>query len=103
MAKPNIRSFRYSDEVAEILEAQRGNSLNEKFENLVTDCYLMLERRQRMLEQVNEQIEARRRVLRNLETATAELQMLQRDIEAAKRYFAIIERRAKSIAEKTEV
>lgn len=103
MAKPNIRSFRYSNEVAEILEAQRGNSLNEKFENLVTDCYLMLERRQRMLEQVNEQIEARRRVLRNLETATAELQMLQRDIEAAKRYFAIIERRAKSIAEKTEV
>lgn len=102
MAKPNIRSFRYSDEVAEILEAQRGNSLNEKFENLVIDCYLMLERRQRMLEQVNEQIEARRRVLRNLETATAELQMLQRDIEAAKRYFAIIERRAKSIAEKTE-
>lgn len=103
MAKPNIRSFRYSNEVAEILEAQRGNSLNEKFENLVTDCYLMLERRQRMLEQVNEQIEARRRVLRNLETATAELQMLQRDIEAAKRYFAIIERRAKSIAEKNEV
>lgn len=103
MAKPNIRSFRYSNEVAEILEAQRGNSLNEKFENLVTDCYLMLERRQRMLEQVNEQIEARRRVLRNLETATAELQMLQRDIEAAKRYFAIIERRAESIAEKTEV
>lgn len=103
MAKPNIRSFRYSNEVAEILEAQRGNSLNVKFENLVTDCYLMLERRQRMLEQVNEQIEARRRVLRNLETATAELQMLQRDIEAAKRYFAIIERRAKSIAEKTEV
>lgn len=103
MAKPNIRSFRYSNEVADILEAQRGNSLNEKFENLVTDCYLMLERRQRMLEQVNEQIEARRRVLRNLETATAELQMLQRDIEAAKRYFAIIERRAKSIAEKTEV
>lgn len=103
MAKPNIRSFRYSNEVAEILEAQRGNSLNEKFENLVTDCYLMLERRQRMLEQVNEQIEARRRVLRNLETATAELQMLQRDIEAAKRYFAIIERRAKSIAEKTEM
>lgn len=103
MAKPNIRSFRYSNEVAEILEAQRGNSLNEKFENLVSDCYLMLESRQRTLEQVNKQIEARRQVLRNLETATTELQMLQRDIDAAKRYFAIIERRAKSIAEKTEV
>ena len=33
--KSNLRSFRYSDEIAAILEAQEGNSLNEKFESLV--------------------------------------------------------------------
>ena len=37
--KTNIRSFRYSDRVAEILEASEGNTLNEKFENLVLFCY----------------------------------------------------------------
>lgn len=38
-AKNNIRSFRYSDRVAEILEAMEGDSLNAKFENLVLFCY----------------------------------------------------------------
>ena len=36
--KTNIRSFRYSDRVAEILEASEGDTLNEKFENLVLFC-----------------------------------------------------------------
>lgn len=40
--KNNIRSFRYSDEVAEILENMEGASLNEKFENLVRACYSRL-------------------------------------------------------------
>ena len=38
-AKNNIRSFRYSDRAAEILEAMEGDSLNAKFENLVLFCY----------------------------------------------------------------
>lgn len=37
--KTNIRSFRYSDRVAEILESSEGNTLNEKFENLVLFCF----------------------------------------------------------------
>lgn len=37
--KNNIRSFRYSDRVAEILESMEGDSLNAKFENLVLTCY----------------------------------------------------------------
>ena len=37
--KSNIRSFRYSDEVAGILEAFTGNSLNEKFENIILYCF----------------------------------------------------------------
>ncbi|HBR02309.1 MAG TPA: hypothetical protein DD738_06840 [Ruminiclostridium sp.] len=37
--KNNIRSFRYSDEVAGILEGFTGNSLNEKFENIILYCF----------------------------------------------------------------
>ena len=100
--KNNIRSFRYSDKVADILEGYHGNSLNEKFENLVSDCFLMVEQRKEELARVNEQIAARRAVLRKLEDATWELTQLESEIQAAKRTFSIIERRAKSIAEKTE-
>lgn len=35
----NIRSFRYSDRVAEILESVEGDSLNDKFNNLVITAY----------------------------------------------------------------
>lgn len=38
-AKNNIRSFRYSDRVAQILESMEGDSLNAKFENLVIFCH----------------------------------------------------------------
>ena len=37
--KNNIRSFRYSDRVAQILESVEGDSLNAKFENLVIFCH----------------------------------------------------------------
>lgn len=37
--KTNIRSFRYSDRVAEIIESSDGATLNEKFENLVLFCF----------------------------------------------------------------
>ena len=48
--KNNIRSFRYSDEVAEILEGMEGSNLNEKFENLVRTCYMRLPELQRQIE-----------------------------------------------------
>lgn len=37
--KNNLRSFRYSDRVAEILEGFKGDSMNAKFENLVLFCF----------------------------------------------------------------
>ena len=36
--KPNIRSIRFSDELAELIDRQIGNTFTEKFENLVTRC-----------------------------------------------------------------
>lgn len=62
--KSNIRSFRYSDEIACILNQQPGDSLNAKFEYLVESCYCEIERRQQ--------------VLHNLENATEELNRLEK-------------------------
>lgn len=101
-AKSNIRSFRYSDEVAEILEAQPGDNLNAKFERLVETCYCDLERKQEQLAQIEAKITERRDTLRKLEKATEELSRLEQDLKNARFYFGIVERRAGAIAEKVE-
>lgn len=52
--KNNIRSFRFSDEVLCKLQKAKGDSLNEKFENLVNGCFKKLpqiEKRVKELEQ----------------------------------------------------
>lgn len=100
--KSNLRSFRYSDEVAAILEAQEGNSLNEKFESLVLFCFYKLESRKKDLQHIEADIKRERERLYNLQRATEELRQLERDLQSAQRYFEIVERRAKKIAE-TEV
>ena len=100
--KNNIRSFRYSDEIAVILKSQPGDSLNTKFENLVRACYCDIESRKQELERINAKIEERRQTLRNLEKATAELDMLEKDIKSARFSFGIVESRAAEIAEKTK-
>lgn len=60
MSKSNLRSFRFSDEVAGILEAQQGSSLNDKFENLVLRCFW--ER-----EQIEKQIAQQKKTLADLQ------------------------------------
>ena len=100
--KKNIRSFRYSDEVACILASQQGENLNAKFENLVKKCFCDLERRQEELDRIEERIKERRQKLYDLERATAQLDMLERDIKNARFSFGVVERRAAAIAEKAE-
>lgn len=100
--KSNLRSFRYSDKIAAILEAQEGNSLNEKFESLVLFCFYKLESRKKDLQCIEADIKRERDRLYNLQRATEELRQLERDLQSAKRCFELVERRAKKIAE-TEV
>ena len=38
MKKSTIRSIRISDEMAELIDQQAGNTFTEKWENLVTRC-----------------------------------------------------------------
>jgi hypothetical protein len=58
--KSNLRSFRYTDEVAVILEAQEGSSLNEKFESLVLFCFYKLESRKKDLQHIEAEIKRER-------------------------------------------
>lgn len=50
--KPNIRSIRFSDEMAELIDRQVGSSFTEKFENLVSRCVWELPEREKQLAKI---------------------------------------------------
>ena len=100
--KNNIRSIRFSDEMAELTDRQVGDTFTQKFENLVARCVWELPEKERQLEQIQEQISRERRRLADLQKAAQELRLLERDIKTAQHYFKIVEQRAKSVSEKME-
>ena len=102
MAKNNIRSIRFSDELADLIDRQAGDTFTQKFENLVTRCVWEVPAAEKRLEQVREEIKRERQRLYDLQKATEQLRMLENDIRSAQRYFQIVERRAKQIAEAAE-
>lgn len=101
-AKNNIRSIRFSDELADLIDRQVGDNFNQKFENLVTRCVWELPQKEKELKRVQENIDRERQRLYDLQKATQELRQLEKDIHSAQFYFGIVERRAKAIAETVE-
>ena len=97
--EPNIRSIRFSDELAELIEQQVGQTFTEKFENLITRCVWELPAQEKKLKAIRKEIRLEEKRLLRLQKASEELQLLERDLQSAKHYFGIVERRAKAIAE----
>lgn len=64
--KCNVRSFRFSDEVAAILEGMNGKSMNDSFEQLVLECYYKLPDLQKQCKELQEKIDRKRKELRIL-------------------------------------
>lgn len=52
MAKNNIRSVRFSDELIEIIDQQIGENFTQKFERLVYNCYMLLPEKERQLREM---------------------------------------------------
>ena len=101
-AKNNIRSIRFSDELAELIDRQVGDTFTQKFENLVTRCVWELPQKEEQLARIQADIQRERERLYNLQRATEELKRLERNLQSAKHYFGIVERQAKAIAEAGE-
>ena len=100
--KPNIRSIRFSDELARLIEQQAGQTFTEKFENLITRCVWELPAQEKKLKAIREKIRLEEERLIRLQKASEELRQLERDLQSARHYFGIVERRTKAIAETTE-
>ena len=90
MAKNNIRSIRFSDDLAELIERQAGQTFTEKFERLITRCVWELPRQEERLKEIQERIRQEQE------------RLLENDIHTAQHYFKFVERRAKQIAEAAE-
>ena len=100
MAKGNLRSFRYSDRVAELLEAQKGNSLNKKFENLVLYSHDQVPKVQKDLAFLQEQIDKKWKECNDLCARLREVSSLIGTLEQLQRYGEIAAKQARKITEK---
>lgn len=64
--KSNVRSFRFSDEVAAILEGMQGHSMNDNFEQLVLECYYKLPDLKKEIKYYEKQINQQRKKLNDM-------------------------------------
>ena len=64
--KNNIRSIRFSDELANIIDQQQGETFTARLENLVMRAYLELPAREAELERINAEIGKKRKELQKL-------------------------------------
>lgn len=79
--KPNIRSIRFSDELAELIDQQVGNSFTEKFENLVTRCVWELPQKEAELKDIEESIQRQRILLWKLKEKREKLEQTMQNIQ----------------------
>jgi len=100
--KPNIRSIRFSDDMAELIDRQVGDTFTEKFENLITRCVWELPQKKAELKRLQEKINLERKRLYDLQSAVKELKQLERDIQAAQRYLNGAGKRAEAVAKAVE-
>lgn len=61
--KNNIRSIRFSDEIAELIDRQTGDTFTQKFENLVTRCTWELPEKEEQLKEIEKKIQEKKEQL----------------------------------------
>lgn len=87
MAKSNIRSIRFSDEIAELIDRQIGDTFTQKFENLVTRCTWELPAKEEELKELEKQISQKRKQLSDMASRAKKLEQTLRDIENTMDYL----------------
>lgn len=67
MAKNNIRSIRFSDDLAELIDRQAGETFTQKFENLVTHCVYELPKKEAEIKRLDAMIDRKQQELRAMQ------------------------------------
>lgn len=79
--KPNIRSIRFSDELAKLIDRQVGNSFTEKFEGLITRCVWELPQKEEELRQIEERIQQQWELFHKLRAKREKLEQTMENLQ----------------------
>ena len=79
--KNNIRSIRFSDEMAELINQQIGYSFTEKFENLITRCVWEAPAAEQRVKTLEEEIRRKQRQLNDMRDMQLKLRNTLVDME----------------------
>jgi len=72
--KNNIRSIRFSDDLAELIDQQVGDTFTQKFENLITRCVYELPKKEAELKRIQKEIDRERKTLQELHRSVGDWQ-----------------------------
>ena len=81
-----IRSIRFSEELAELIDRQAGNSFTEKYENLITRCVWELPQKEAELKRIQEEIQQERKRLADLRKRREKLDRVIHSIQQSLDY-----------------
>ena len=81
MAKNNIRSIRFSDDLAELIDRQVGDTFTKKFENLITRCVYELPKKEEEIRRLDTMIERKRQELRAMQEKYSQMSYTLNRIE----------------------
>lgn len=79
--KNNIRSIRFSDELAELIDRQIGDTFTQKFENLITRCVYELPKKEAEIAELEKKIRAKRQQLAEASSRYAKMLNTLQDLE----------------------
>jgi hypothetical protein len=80
MAKTNVRSFRFDDEVLKIIEGCEGDNCSDKFDRLVRHCFLAVPEAQRELEEIKKQIIVEKKNLKKITDLSVQLNSMKNNM-----------------------
>ena len=100
--KNNIRSIRFSDEMADLIDRQIGDTFTQKFESLVTRCVWELPQKEEELRRIQQQINKERQRLDEVRKIAEQLESLAQDLRYAGLYVGKIVQRVDDNTKRAE-
>jgi len=91
--KPNQRSIRYSDEIAEIIDSQIGENFSDKFEKLIYNSYIQVEKQKEEAERYKKMANTERQRYFKLMNINIELRKAKEAVDKSiEKYEQLVQR-----------
>ena len=102
MAKNNIRSIRFSDELADLIDHQIGDTFTQKFESLIYRAFWELPEKEKELAEINQRIQDQWKRLAAIQTTIEELNNIGRSIHTIEANIIHIRQQTLTLAQKVK-